>query len=251
MHTTGIYTLFFINQFVLLSILFCLYYVTGKLVSNNGIKVNYTRKINHFALFFLPTILSLVFVYDKSSVTRVLGLVFAICALFIFIQPLRERSGILQTMFLSFDRPEDRPHTLRWLITQYIAAAIVIIPLTMYLASVNLEALVLIPILINGLGDGLAEPVGVRFGRIKYNACALFSDKIYQRSIEGSLCVFVAGILSIVVLSHEFTPPQFIAALVTIPLATTLAEAFSPHTWDSPFIFGVAGVLLIGIVNLL
>ena len=244
-------SLFYLYQIVLLSILFSIYYVSGQLVRRKGIKVNYTRKINHFALFFMPTILGLLFVYDKSPVTRALGLVIAVCTLFLFIQPLRERSGILQTMFLSFDRPEDRPHTLRWLITQYIAAAIVIIPLTIYFTSVNLGALVLIPLLINGLGDGFAEPVGVRFGRMKYNARALFSDKIYQRSIEGSLCVFVAGILSIVVLGAEFTPPQFIAALVTIPLATTLAEAFSPHTWDSPFIFGVTGVLLIGIVNLL
>ncbi len=244
-------SLFYLYQIVLLSILFSLYYITGQLVRRKGIKVNYTRKINHFALFFMPTILGLLFVYDKSPVTRALGLVIAICTVFIFIQPIRERSEIIRTMFLSFDRPEDRPNTLRWLITQYIAAAIVIIPLTIYFTSVNLGALVLIPLLINGLGDGFAEPVGVRFGRMKYNARALFSDKIYQRSIEGSLCVFVAGILSIVVLGYEFTPPQFIAALVTIPLATTLAEAFSPHTWDSPFIFGVTGVLLIAIVNLL
>ena len=31
-------------------------------------------------------------------------------------------------------------------------------------------------------------------------------------------------------------------------VATTFAEAYSPHTWDTPFIFGVAGVLLIAIV---
>jgi phytol kinase len=213
--------------------------------------VNYTRKLNHFAIFFLPAILGLVLVYDKTPVTRALGLVFAICTLIIFVQPLRERSGVVRTMFLAFDRPEDRPHTLWWLTTQYIAAAVVIIPLTVYLTSVNLEALVLIPLLINGLGDGLAEPVGVRFGRMKYNTRALFSDTIYQRSIEGSLCVFAAGILSVVVLGSAFTLPQFIAALATIPIATTLAEAFSPHTWDTPFIYGVAGVLLIGIVTLL
>lgn len=243
-------TIFYLSQAVLLSSLFGIYYVSGQLVRRKGIKVNYTRKINHFAIFFLPTILGLVFVYDKSSLTRVLSLVFAICTTFIFIQPIRERSGIVRTMFLSIDRPEDRPHTLRWLITQYIAAALVIIPLTVYFTSVNLEALVLIPLLINGLGDGLAEPVGVRFGRTTYRARALFSDKMYQRSIEGSLCVFAAGILSVVLFSAEFTSPQFIAALVTIPLAATLAEAFSPHTWDSPFIYGVTGLLLIGIVNL-
>ena len=240
---------FFLHQFVLLAICFGLYYITGMLVRNKGIKVNYTRKINHFAIFFLPIFLDIVFVYEKSPATKVLGLLIAISTLAIFIQPLRDRSGIIRTMFLSFDRPEDRPHTLRWLVSQYIAAAFVIIPLVMYLSSVHLEALAMIPLLINGLGDGLAEPVGVRFGRHKYNVRALFSDTIYQRSLEGSLCVLLAGILSIAAFSHLFTFPQFMVAILTVPLATTFAEAYSPHTWDTPFIYAVAGVLLIGIVT--
>ena len=33
-------------------ILFSIQYVSGSLVYYKGIKVNYTRKINHFALFF-------------------------------------------------------------------------------------------------------------------------------------------------------------------------------------------------------
>jgi dolichol kinase len=243
--------IFFLHQFVLLTICFCLYYVTGELVRSFGVRVNYTRKINHFAIFFLPIFLDLAFVYEKSPLTKVLGLVIAISTVFIFIEPFRERSSIIRTMFLGFDRPEDRPHTVRWLATQYIAAAIVIIPLAMYLDSVNLEALAIIPLLINGLGDGFAEPIGVRFGRHHYTARALFSDKIYQRSLEGSFCVFAAGILSILAFDHLFTAPQFLAALLTVPLATTFAEAYSPHTWDTPFIFGVAGVLLIAIVTFL
>lgn len=240
---------FFLHQFVLLAICFGLYYITGELVQNQGVKVNYTRKINHFAIFFLPLLLGLVFVYDKSPATKVLGLIISISTLVVFIQPLRDRSAIIRTMFLSFDRPEDRPHTLRWLASQYIAAAIVIVPLVMYLASVGLEALAMIPLLINGLGDGLAEPVGVKFGRHTYNVRALFSDTIYQRSLEGSLCVLLSGILSIAAFGHLFTFPQFIAAMLTVPLVTTLAEAYSPHTWDTPFIYCVAGVLLIGIVT--
>jgi phytol kinase len=240
---------FFLHQFVLLAICFGLYYITGELVQNQGIKVNYTRKINHFAIFFLPILLDILFVYEKSPVTKVLGLIIAISTLAVFIRPFRERSGIIRTMFLGFDRPEDRPHTLRWLSSQYIAAAVVIVPLVMYLASVHLEALAMIPLLINGLGDGLAEPVGVRFGRHKYNVRALFSDTIYQRSLEGSLCVLFAGILSIAAFSHLFTFPQFMAAILTVPLATTFAEAYSPHTWDTPFIYGAAGLLLIGIVT--
>jgi hypothetical protein len=29
----------------------------------------------------------------------------------------------------------------------------------------------------------------------------------------------------------------------------TLAEAFSPHTWDTPFLFLVGGLSLLGIVH--
>lgn len=241
---------FFIHQIVLVTLLLGIYYVTGHLVLDKGIRVNYTRKINHFAIFFLPSILGMVFVYQASLSTRVIGLIIAICSLGIFIKPLRAQSKTLDTMFLSFDRPEDRPNTLLWLTTQYIAAAIIIIPLMIYLDAPHAE-LALIPLLINGLGDGLAEPIGVRFGRIKYRARAIFSDKRYERSIEGSLCVFVAGILSVIAFRHSFTQMQFMAALAIIPLGTTLAEAYAPHTWDTPFIYGVAGISIIGILSLL
>jgi phytol kinase len=244
-------TSFFIHQIVLVALLLGIYYATGKLVLHTGIKVNYTRKIDHFAIFFLPFLLDMLFVYQKSILTRVLGLVVSICSLGIFIKPIRERSKTISTMFLSFDRPEDRPRTLLWLTTQYIGAAFVIVPLMMCLDFLHKPELVFIPILINGLGDGLAEPIGVRFGRMKYSVRALFSDERYVRSFEGSLCVFVAGVLSVIAFRNSFAPAQFMAALALIPLGTTLAEAFSPHTWDTPFIYGTAGVLLIGILSFL
>ena len=242
---------FLIHQAALVALLLGIYYATGKLVIHTGIKVNYTRKIDHFAIFFLPFLLDMLLTYPKSISTRALGLAISICSLGIFVKPIRERSKTIRTMFMSFDRPEDRPHTLFWLTTQYIAAAIVIVPLMMCFDFLKKPGLVFIPILINGLGDGLAEPIGVRFGRMKYQVRALFSDKFYVRSIEGSLCVFVAGVLSIIAFRDSFTPAQFMAALALIPLGTTLAEAFSPHTWDTPFIYGTAGVLLIGILSFL
>jgi dolichol kinase len=240
---------FVIHQVVLMSLLLCIYYASGQLVLSTGIKVNYTRKINHFAIFFLPLALDLVFTYQKSTSTKVVALLVGISSLAIFVKPLRERIRAAGVMFVSFDRPEDRPHTLLWLTTQYLAAAVVIIPLVAYLSSIGQAKLALIPVLINGLGDGLAEPVGVRFGRTKYRTRALFSDKLYVRSIEGSLCVFAFGVLSIVALRQSFTTPQFVAALAIIPIATTLAEAWAPHTWDTPFIYGVGGLALVGILN--
>jgi len=41
-----------------------------------------------------------------------------------------------------------------------------------------------------------------------------------------------------------YSDTQFAVAMASIPLCLTLAEAFSPHTWDTPFIISVGGVIL-------
>lgn len=43
---------------------------------------------------------------------------------------------------------------------------------------------------------------------------------------------------------------EFLIALLALPTALTLAEAFSPHTMDTPFIMGIGGTLLYAIVSL-
>ena len=103
-------------------------------------------------------------------------------------------------MFLSFDRPEDRPNTLLWLSTQLIAGYLILIPIIIYFYKIGYGALILVPILVNGIGDGLAEPVGVRFGRLKYKTYALFTKIKYERTIEGSACVFFTSIILIIFL---------------------------------------------------
>ena len=71
-------------------------------------------------------------------------------------------------MFLSFDRPEDRPNTLLWLSTQITVGYLILIPAIFFFISIGYSDLIMVPILVNGIGDGLAEPVGVKFGRLKY-----------------------------------------------------------------------------------
>ena len=68
----------------------------------------------------------------------------------------------------------------------------------------------------------------------------------FTRSWEGSACVFVSAILAVLAVYSEWkNTTRFVIALVFIPIAMTAAEAFSPHTCDTPFIFLVATVLLI------
>ncbi len=230
-------SVFMINQAVKASLLYMIQYGTGLLVLHRGIKVNYTRKINHFFLFFLPVYIDRVFAYEDSFGLFSLSSAFAVASLLLYIRPLRERVPVIATMFRSFDRPEDRPHTLLWLSTQITAGFLVIIPMIILFARYDLLDLIFIPIVVNGIGDGLAEPVGIRFGRHTYRAYALFTRKRYVRSIEGSACIFLTSIIALSVYHACFSPLQFVIALTCFPAVMTLAEAFSPHTWDTPFLF--------------
>ena len=84
----------------------------------------------------------------------------------------------------------------------------------------------LIPLIVNGLGDGLAEPIGIRFGKHKYRARALWyggrmCSGNFHRTLEGSAYVFFSGVLSVSVLYNEWqTKTRFLIALLSVPLRT-------------------------------
>ena len=235
---------FWAIQPIKIIILFLVAYGNGLLVRHKEIKVNYTRKIDHFALFFLAIYFDRSSNYSNSPCLLLMGALFSISAIIVFIKPVRDRIPFVATMFLSFDRPEDRPNTLIWFFSQVIAGFLVAIPMTILFERYGLFDLLLIPILINGIGDGMAEPIGVRFGKHKYNVHALFSKKKYVRTLEGSACIFITSIVVIAVHYFCFTQIQFAFAIMIIPALMTLAEAFSPHTWDTPFLFFVGFVSL-------
>lgn len=227
-------------------------YLSGLLVRHKGVKVNYTRKINHFALFFIPLFLRQIFPFYDSFDRFILGCALAIVQLIIYIEPIRAKIPLIATMFLSFDRPEDRPHTLWWLFTQILAGYLVLVPMVILFVTHGLSGIIYIPLLILIFGDGLAEPVGIRFGRHKYTTYAFFSRRKYVRSLEGSACVLLASV--IVVLMHRqffLWPMQFVVALIAVPVIMTLVEAFSPHTWDTPTLFLAGYGSLFGILRLL
>ncbi len=222
-------------------------FTTGLLVRQLGVKVNYTRKINHFALFFVPVFLRSIFPHEQTFLRFIIGCIIGTFVLFIYIKPIRERLPIVATMFLSFDRPEDRPNTLWWLFTQILAGYLILVPAVMFFVVNGLAGIIWIPLLIVAFGDGLAEPIGIRFGRHKYTTYAFFSKKKYVRTLEGSACVFLASVIVAIIFRSSFTQLQFIIALVAIPLLMTVVEAFSPHTWDTPTLYLAGYSALYGI----
>lgn len=222
-------------------------YITGLLVIHKNVKVNYTRKINHFLLFFVPIFLNRGYVHEESIGLFVIGAFLAVAKFIFYIRPIRDRVPFIKVMFRSFDRPEDRPYTLLWLVTQTAAGYFVLIPMSALFARMGYLDLAIIPILIYGIGDGLAEPVGVRFGKYKYRTLALFTRREYYRTLEGSSVVYVTSLIVTAAYYSYFTPAQLIVALIAVPVIMTLVEAVSPHTWDAPTLFLAGFLALYGI----
>jgi phytol kinase len=198
-----------------------------------------------------PFVISSFIKHEKSNHISLTFLFIAIIISILFSKKMREKSQFIETMFTSFDRPEDRPNTLKWFVSQYVVANIVLIPISYYFIYVGKEALILIPILINGIGDGLAEPVGITFGKHAYKTRALFSKKEYKRTLEGSFMVFLSALIILLFFNTHFTMVQLIVCCVLIPPIVTLTEAKAPHTWDTPFIFLSSGLSMIIITSLI
>lgn len=73
----------------------------------------------------------------------------------------------------------------------------------------------------------------------------MFGDRKYQRSWEGSACVFISSVIFTSVFYYAFASAiQFWAAMLILPPLMAYAEATSPHTLDTPFLMGLGGAAL-------
>eukprot|EP01062_Namystynia_karyoxenos_P027177 TRINITY_DN2093_c0_g1_i1.p1 TRINITY_DN2093_c0_g1~~TRINITY_DN2093_c0_g1_i1.p1 ORF type:complete len:643 (+),score=121.09 TRINITY_DN2093_c0_g1_i1:190-1929(+) len=228
---------------------------SGWLHVRHKVKVNYTRKIVHVTGYIANVVVRFV-VGSGNEIETIASLILtSAIILMVFhaflLKPFRKRFKICRLMFAGIDRPQDRPYTLRWNTTQNAAYFITFIPLTYALIARDRYQLMLIPVLVIGFGDGLAEPVGVTWGKHKYRAHAIwYHGKCcaghFTRSLEGSACVFIATAIAVAVCYAWWDGPvQFAVAMGVLPIACTLGEAFAPHSWDNPFLLALAGLLII------
>lgn len=182
---------------------------------------------------------------NLDPVNLVFGVVTPLLWNLSLLEGFRKRSRFLTICFNSFNRPEDYPFTLLWVTTGLIAGYFVLLGMVEWLKVYEASSLILITVFISVFGDGLAEPIGVRYGRHKYETYALFTKKRYVRSIEGSACVALSAISIVIAMYSYMSPYQFIFMLVAMPVVMTIVEAKSPHTWDNPFLHLVGGVVTI------
>jgi dolichol kinase len=218
-------------------------------------KVNYTRKFQHFAAYAVPLLVH--FKHEASIPGSAIlhlawGDVFTLLGFLVLIKPVREMKWIgtpFMMMFNSLDRPEDRPDCLKWIIGGNILPGLFIIIGFHLLYGYSFEPLqaqlVMIFVLVAGVGDGFAEPVGIYFGTHKYKTRSCTSADLYTRSLEGSACVFLTTFIWLIMYAQCFPhESQFWILMVVLPPVMTLAEATSPHTMDTPIIMILGGLLI-------
>ena len=121
--------------------------------------------------------------------------------------------------------------------TQMLAIGLILTPMMQYFVSKGAWSLYLIAAMANGLGDGLAEPVGKVFGKRQYEVRALFTQRKYTRTYVGSACVAFFTALGVLINIPILTVGETISLLVILPPLITWLEAKSPHTWDNVFLY--------------
>ena len=211
----------FIKYSILLNAAMCspMAYAAGCLRTFYGLKPAYSRKLYNFAFVTVGYIINaLTGELETNTYLAVSWLIWLRYFFFLILMiPTRnlmnkclgdfhdennvkwKRYLNIPSLFLAaFDRVEDRPNTLKWMHSQFVLLTIFILVLLMInsmIDSTSNTTLLIIPTIINGFGDGLAEPVGRRWGGnyqyIVYGCCTEYK---YVRSYPGSLMVWLSGI---------------------------------------------------------
>eukprot|EP00523_Entomoneis_sp_CCMP467_P010588 CAMPEP_0168738072 /NCGR_PEP_ID=MMETSP0724-20121128/10736_1 /TAXON_ID=265536 /ORGANISM="Amphiprora sp., Strain CCMP467" /LENGTH=399 /DNA_ID=CAMNT_0008785387 /DNA_START=40 /DNA_END=1236 /DNA_ORIENTATION=- len=201
-----------------------------------GWRTNYTRKGTHFSAQLALLVILLAGASDTATETEsfdhVMGqLIWSAPVQFWaslpYLSSIRHRLTFFRFGFRSQDRPEDRPYTLFWNAIQISTTLCFQLLMTLYYTNEGKDLFPLIPVLVVGLGDGAAEPVGVRWGKHKYTTYGCCTSQRYTRSLEGSACVFFVSVVAIAIAISDFESSlQVGLAFLLMPLSLTLTEAW-------------------------
>lgn len=195
-------------------------WVVGWLRCTRNVRTAYTRKIFHFTIFTMATIVHLR--WGLPGVT-VLGIVTTSVVGF----------GVWRgdgfPFYEALARPSDAPHRTMFIIVPLLTtiaggvATNTFFPLYAYVGY-----------LVCGWGDAVGEPVGSRWGRHKYRVPSL-SGVPATRSIEGSLAVFLVGSAAAIGGFYAYGNPPRHAIVIGLAcgLAGALVEAVSTHGLDN------------------
>ena len=300
---------FFMSNVLSVPVCWAVLFACGML-AKCGVRVNYTRKVNHFVLFSSSVVIR---IWMKSyGVETLYTMLFSFVIFFtgcfiplldevqdldvtrcccytapaavgpepgdspaaaglppqpppplplfasVLLTLKRVLRDVARTMRQGIERPEDRPHTIKWMFGQCVAYVVASLPFHYIFSSMNKQELLIVPLVVVVIGDGLAEPVGVYFSTpaTQYPVPALCypTSSPFVRSLQGSLCVFYGSHLSLLLLCSWapldiLTAGQIFFLFIVLPPIATLTEAMSPHTLDNPIlVVATSGTLLLALL---
>lgn len=194
----------------------------GALKRFAGWKTGYTRKTLHFLIFFTAVGLHL---HGGMPAVNILGLGMGI---FVF---LAVWAGEGNLYFEAMAREKDSPRRGYFVVVPYLTTAFGGLASNLFFGQSAVMGYALC-----GAADAIAEPVGVRFGRHKYSVPSLRKVRAAERSLEGSLAVFlVTVILSAAFFAgfHRLPLLQALVSSLVMAAAVTSVEAVSFHGADN------------------
>lgn len=208
--------------------------ISGGLKAADRLPCDIARKINHVvalaggALWFgwLPEEQARASIYAVAAV--VVGLVAVVCAF-------RNRVPF-RWAFLANTRRSDAPHEVFYFWSSWVISAGGLVGIHLVFGDIVVTRTAA---LLVGIGDGIAEPIGRRWGRHTYRVRSLAGAGAV-RSLEGSAAVF-AGCLTVLLACFGLT---VLAPALVLALILTVVEAFSPHGLDNLTIPVVAACCL-------
>ncbi len=196
--------------------------LAGSLKRHAGWKTGYTRKTLHFLIFFTAVGLH---IWGGMPAVNFLGLGMGIFVL------LSVKAGDGNFFFEAMAREKDSPRRGYFVVVPYLTTAAGGLISNLLFAECAVMGYALC-----GAADAIAEPVGVRFGKHKYKVPSLKKVQASERSLEGSLSVFVVSLaLSWLFFVYLYHLPVEKAGLSSLVLSTALVfvEAFSFHGADN------------------
>jgi dolichol kinase len=146
--------------------------------------------------------------------------------------------------FAANTRPSDRPHEALFFWSSWLLSMIALWLADLLFLDVPITRTAA---LLVGLGDGLAEPIGLRWGYHRYRVYGWGTKRPTFRSVEGSLCVMTISFLVVLFCywpSEESALMPVVGGALIVAAVLTLVEALSPHGWDN-FTIPVSAALVL------
>ncbi|WP_424355520.1 hypothetical protein [Methanobacterium sp. MBAC-LM] len=182
-------------------------------LNNNGVKDGYTRKIFHFVAFGSTAIFLKYAPLNTALVLIIIG------ALSVGIACL---AGNAFSWFNGIRRTSDYPNE-----TLYVVLPLLSTIVWLTIGAILFDRFIMIiGTICVAIGDAIAEPIGVKFGKHKYNVFSL-TGNTSQRSLEGSLSVFIMCAMIIFLFTNNLT------LSLGVGLLSSFIEAISPRGTDN------------------